>query len=369
MAAARVSSFSAARLPKSVRPSSRSANSASCRTASTPSTAASASGSATSRSSPAPTGSAAASSITSAPTRSTRGRSSRRRRATTSSTKAASRWAGRSCCRGTTAATGRSSSAAWPVLLAQRCRRRAHHRADRGVPARRLQRARRCAGAADPDLRSGDDAAGRPRRLRPRSVSRQHHSRRSHQPGGAADCAATCRRPISPGNVNNFRDRKAPTWPYFDTYTPLAKVDHNINDGAAAVGDVHAPDPPPHPLGQPRHRASARSRSGARSRPTRSTGSPTSSPTAGRSRVNHDHVLSSQMINHVTVSIDGYRNGGRNKTAGQGWANQLGDSRHPGRRRVVPGDQLSGRHRGAGELRPRLRRGLARPSVWRSTRA
>src|SRR4029078_7539789 len=35
--------------------------------------------------------------------------------------------------------------------------------------------------------------------------------------------------PDLPGTVNNFRDRKAPTGPFYDTYTPLGKLDHTIN--------------------------------------------------------------------------------------------------------------------------------------------
>jgi hypothetical protein len=130
-------------------------------------------------------------------------------------------------------------------------------------------------------------------------------------------------RPDLPGNVNNFRDRKAPTWPYFDTYTPLGKVDHNIND-AQRLSVMFTR--------QVRHRILwGNPGSGLGEQPA--WGKEQSNPldwitdqqaNSWKLRANHDHVLSSQMINHVTVSVDGYRNEGRNKTAGQDWATRLG---------------------------------------------
>jgi hypothetical protein len=129
--------------------------------------------------------------------------------------------------------------------------------------------------------------------------------------------------PDVPGIVNNFRDRKAPTWPFFDTYTPLAKVDHNINE-AQRLSVMYTR--------QIRHRILwGNPGSGLGSAP--SWGQEQSNPldwitdqiaNSWKVRLNHDHVLSPEMINHVTVAIDGYRNGGRNKTANQGWASRLG---------------------------------------------
>jgi hypothetical protein len=125
------------------------------------------------------------------------------------------------------------------------------------------------------------------------------------------------------GIVNNFRDRKAPTWPYYDTYTPLAKVDHNIND-AQRLSVMYTR--------QIRHRILwGNPGSGLGSAPQ--WGEDQLNPldwitdqvaNSWKVRVNHDHVVSSQMVNHVTVSVDGYRNAGRNKTAAQDWADRLG---------------------------------------------
>ena len=125
------------------------------------------------------------------------------------------------------------------------------------------------------------------------------------------------------GVVNNFRDHKAPTWPYFDTYTPVAKVDHNINS-AQRLSVMYTR--------QIRHRI-LWGNPGSGLGPQPAWGQQQENPldwitdqlaNSWKARVNHDHVLSSQMVNHVTVSLDGYRNGGRNKTKGQGWANRLG---------------------------------------------
>jgi Carboxypeptidase regulatory-like domain len=129
--------------------------------------------------------------------------------------------------------------------------------------------------------------------------------------------------PDLPGINNNFRDRKAPTWPFFDTYTPLVKIDHNITS-AQRLSMMYTH--------QIRHRILwGNPGSGLGEQPR--WGEEQTNPldwitdqvaNSWKVRVNHDHVLSSRLINHVTLSLDGYRNRGKNKTVGQGWNNQLG---------------------------------------------
>jgi hypothetical protein len=125
------------------------------------------------------------------------------------------------------------------------------------------------------------------------------------------------------GTVNNFRDRKAPTWPFYDTYTPLGKLDHNINT-AQRLSVMFTR--------QIRHRVLwGNPGSGLGTAPA--WGDEQTNPldwitdqvaNSWKVRVNHDHVISAQMVNHVTVSVDRYVNAGRNKTANQGWAGKLG---------------------------------------------
>ena len=127
----------------------------------------------------------------------------------------------------TTAAAGRSSSAALALFFSRsRAGRGADHGADRAVSRRRLQRL--AAPGRRSHLRSGDDPTGRERRVRARSVPRQHHSRRPHQPRGQPDSGSIPSRRTWRASSTTFAITRLPTWPSFDTYTPIVKVDHNL---------------------------------------------------------------------------------------------------------------------------------------------
>ena len=123
-----------------------------------------------------------------------------------------------------------------------------------------------------------------------------------------------------PGNINNFRNRASPTWPYYDIYTPLAKVDHVLNP-AQRLSVMYT--------AQIRHREIWSNGMG----PDAKWGEPQVNPidnqfdqiaNSWKARVNHDYVVNSNLINHVTFSLDRYINRGQNKTYGQGWVQQLG---------------------------------------------
>jgi carboxypeptidase family protein len=148
-------------------------------------------------------------------------------------------------------------------------------------------------------------------------------------------------RPDLPGNVNNFRDRKAPTWPFFDTYTPLGKVDHNLTS-SQKLSVMYTR--------QIRHRL-LWGNPGSGLGPTPEWGAPQVNPldwitdqiaNSWKLRINHDHVISPQMINHVTVSVDRYNNRGENKTVNQGWSGQLGITGVPADDGSFPSVQFQG---------------------------
>lgn len=129
--------------------------------------------------------------------------------------------------------------------------------------------------------------------------------------------------PDLPGIANNFRDRKAPTWPSFDTYTPIVKVDHNLTSAQRLSVSFTR---------QIRNRVLwGNPGSGLGNVP--SWGQEQTNPldwitdqaaNSWKTRVNHDHVISARMVNHATLSLDRYTNRGQNKTAGQGWNQRLG---------------------------------------------
>lgn len=140
------------------------------------------------------------------------------------------------------------------------------------------------------------------------------------------------------GNINNFRSRNSPTWPYYDIYTPIVKVDHNISN-AQRLSVMYT--------GQVRHRIIWGNGMG----PDPKWGEEQVNPVdntfdqianSWRARINHDHVFSSNLINHVTVSVDRYRNRGANKTAGQGWIDRLGIAGIPNDDGAFPAINYSG---------------------------
>ncbi len=147
--------------------------------------------------------------------------------------------------------------------------------------------------------------------------------------------------PDLPGISNNFRDRKAPTWPSFDTYTPILKINHNLTAAQrlSVMGTL-----------QIRQRVLwGNPGSGLGDQPN--WGDEQTNPldwitdqsaNSWKMRVNHDHVISSRMINHLTLALDAYKNRGQNKTVGQGWSEKLGLTGLPADNGVFPGITFSG---------------------------
>ena len=143
------------------------------------------------------------------------------------------------------------------------------------------------------------------------------------------------------GNINNFYDRRSPSWPSFDTYTPIVKITHNLTTSQRLVGS-YTP--------QIRHRVLWGS-PGSGLGPKPSWGAEQTNPldwitdqvaNSWKVRLNHDYVINPQMVNHVTVSVDRYINRGALKTAGQGWNNTLGISGIPADTGAFPAIQFSG---------------------------
>ncbi len=122
------------------------------------------------------------------------------------------------------------------------------------------------------------------------------------------------------GNISNFRARNSPTWPYYDIYTPLVKVDHNLTSSQRLSLMYTA---------QIRHREIWSNGMG----PDPQWGKPQVNPidntfdqiaNSWKLRLNHDDVITPRLINHVTLSLDRYVNRGQNKTWGQSWDTKLG---------------------------------------------
>jgi hypothetical protein len=128
--------------------------------------------------------------------------------------------------------------------------------------------------------------------------------------------------PTRPGILNNFNSKGTGLnqW-WYDTFTPLVKVDHSISSKQKIMLSF---------TDQPRPRVIV-------------IGGGLSTPPAWqvkqtnpldfvnnqdvgswKARLSHDFILSPTLVNHVTIGADQYHNFGVNGTDGQGWAQKLG---------------------------------------------
>ncbi|MEP6960537.1 MAG: carboxypeptidase regulatory-like domain-containing protein, partial [Acidobacteriota bacterium] len=144
--------------------------------------------------------------------------------------------------------------------------------------------------------------------------------------------------PTLPGIVNNFNSRAAATWPFYNTFVPLLKIDHSISSKQKLQGSYTYQK-------RPRIIQSG----GMTDAPA--WGAPQTNPldnvfdqiaNSWKIRLNHDYVVSPTIINHVTLSVDRYYNRGLNKTNGQGWDTKLGITGIPADTGAFPQINFSG---------------------------
>jgi hypothetical protein len=128
--------------------------------------------------------------------------------------------------------------------------------------------------------------------------------------------------PDLPGVFNNFYDHKAPTWPYYNTWTPLIKIDHSISNKQKLQGSYTAQKRPRLLWGNP----------GSGLGDVPKWGEEQKNPldwitdqnaNSWKVRINHDYVFAPNLVNHITVSTDRYINQGFNKTRDQNWLTKL----------------------------------------------
>ena len=144
----------------------------------------------------------------------------------------------------------------------------------------------------------------------------------------------------SAGINNNFHSVSAPTWPYFNTFTPLVKVDHSFSDKEKLSVSY---------TNQIRHRLLSGNTVGFVKPPA--WGSQETNPlddyfdqiaNSWKVRINVDSVITPALLNHVTLSADRYVNLGPNGTDGQGWDQKLGITGIPADNGSFPAISFSG---------------------------
>jgi len=138
----------------------------------------------------------------------------------------------------------------------------------------------------------------------------------------------------------NFHSLGAPTWPFFNTYTPLIKMDHSFSDKEKI--SVSYTD-------EIRDRLLS-GNTVAFSKPP-AWGAKQTNPlddwfdqiaNSWKVRINVDSVIRPSLLNHVTLSADRYVNLGPNGTDGQGWDQTLGITGIPADNGSFPALSFSG---------------------------
>jgi hypothetical protein len=140
------------------------------------------------------------------------------------------------------------------------------------------------------------------------------------------------------GINNNFHSLSATNWPYFNTYTPLIKVDHSFSDKEKLAVSYTS---------QIRHRVIVGS--GFSKSPAWGAGTPNplddyydQIANSWKVRINVDSVITPAILNHFTLSGDRYLNLGPNSTDGQNWDQKLGISGLPADNGSFPHISFSG---------------------------
>jgi hypothetical protein len=147
--------------------------------------------------------------------------------------------------------------------------------------------------------------------------------------------------PSVPGEINNFYDHRASTWPYYNTTVPLIKIDHSISDSQKLMFSYTHQTRPRLLWGNPAP--------GLGPQPV--WGQPQQNPldqiydqqdTSWKIRLAHDYVITPSLLNHVTIGIDREFNIGPNGTDGQGWDQKLGITGIPQDNGAFPALTFSG---------------------------
>lgn len=147
--------------------------------------------------------------------------------------------------------------------------------------------------------------------------------------------------PSLPGQINNFYDHRAATWPYYNTTVPLIKVDHSISSKQKVMLSWTRQTRPRLLWGNPAPGLG----------PQPKWGEPQSNPldqiydqqdTSWKVRISHDFVITPTLLNHLSVGGDYEYNAAPNGTRGQGWDTKLGITGIPQDNGTFPALTFSG---------------------------
>ena len=145
-------------------------------------------------------------------------------------------------------------------------------------------------------------------------------------------------RPTLPGIVNNYNSLAAATWPYYNTWVPLIKVDHSISNKQKLQGSYTYQSRPR--IIWSGGMTNAPAWGAAQINPLDNVFDQQAN--SWKVRLNHDYIVSPTIVNHFTISFDRYYNLGLNKTNSQGWDSKLGITGIPADTGAFPQINFSG---------------------------
>jgi hypothetical protein len=156
----------------------------------------------------------------------------------------------------------------------------------------------------------------------------------------SAKIAALLPTPNLPGESNNWYNHTG-AYPFFNTFTSLAKLDHSIST-KQKIALTYENEWRPRLINDNGWGDTANSVAGLPNEPDVLEGFQLQTVTSQTWRLNHDYTISSTLLNHVTLGVDRYTNPYANTSVGKGWDSALGITGMPNDLGAFPQINFSG---------------------------
>jgi hypothetical protein len=156
----------------------------------------------------------------------------------------------------------------------------------------------------------------------------------------SAKITALLPNPDLPSITNNWYN-KTGAYPYFNTFTSMAKLDHSFST-KQKIAVTYQNEWRPRLINNSGWGFSAQTVSGLPNEPDVLEGFQNQTVTSQTWRVNHDYIFSTSLLNHLTLGVDRYVNPYSNTSVGKGWDKALGITGMPADLGAFPQISFSG---------------------------
>ena len=127
---------------------------------------------------------------------------------------------------------------------------------------------------------------------------------------------------IATAQTNNWYN-KTGAYPLFNTYTSTVKLDHSVST-KQKVSVTYSNQTRPRLINSTGYGTFAKTVAGLPNEPDVLEGFQLQTVTSQTWRANHDYILNTRVLNHLTMGVDRYVNPYTNTSAGKGWDQALG---------------------------------------------